>query len=342
MVAHPTEIDKYEIVNHLGSGHFGDVYLAKDRALDADKAIKVLEIAEPQNFMKEFAEAQILNKCRHKHIVEVNEANLYEVTGALKVVIDMEFIKGGSLEDSMAKGFISATEAAKHLIDILFALEFSHHQGILHRDIKPGNIMLTDTTAKLSDFGLATSVGVKIAGSPRGYATHLAPEFFADKTTTELTDIFASGVTLFRIVNNINDWQGQIKAIKNVDDKIKKGTLISSIGYAPHVPSKIKRVINKACHPNPIKRYQSAQEMRQSIEKLTPSICWKVNTDENWVGLCCRTGAQYEICILKKRTGVNVEVKKNKRRNSNECKQFKNENEAFHYMFSYISDTTFS
>lgn len=272
----------------------------------------------------------------------MNEANLYEIAGELKVVIDMEYIEGGSLENSMAKEFISSTEAAKHLIDILFALEYSHQQGILHRDIKPGNIMLTETSAKLSDFGLATSVGAKIAGSPRGYTTHLAPEFFVDNKTTELTDIFAAGVTLFRIVNNINDWRGQIKSIKDFNDKIEKGKLISSIGYAPHVSSKIKRVVNKACHPDPTKRFQSAQEMRQSLEKLMPSICWKVHTSENWVGICCKTGVQHETCILKKRTGTDVDIIKNSRRNRSECKRFKDEDDAFQYMYSYISETSFS
>lgn len=342
MATHPSEIDKYEIVSHLGSGHFGDVYLAQDRALDAEKAIKVLEIADPHNFMKEFEEAQILNKCRHKHIVEVNEANLYEIAGELKVVIDMEYIEGGSLEKSMAKEFISATEAAKHLIDILFALEYSHQQGILHRDIKPGNIMLTETAAKLSDFGLATSVGAKIAGSPRGYTTHLAPEYFIDNKTTELTDIFAAGVTLFRGVNNINDWRSLIKSVKNFHEKIEKGKLISSVGYAPHVPPKIKRVVNKACHPDPAKRFQSAQEMRQSLEKLIPSICWKVQRSENWVGICCKTGIQHETCLLRKRSGIDVDITKNSRRIRSECKRFKDEGDAFEYMHFYIAETSFS
>lgn len=281
-----TQVDKYEILKHLGSGAFGNVYLARDRALDAIKAIKVLEVPDPTKFMNTLEEAKILHKCKHKHIVEVNEANIYGINGESKVVIDMEYLPDGCFEDQIINCSASIHDSVCYVINCLFALEHAHNQGVLHRDIKPANIMLCQYGAKLSDFGLATVLGTKLAGSPKGYTTHLAPEYFKYKSTTELTDIYAMGVTLFRACNYIADWKAVIHIIPNPKQKIINGKLISSIGYEPFVPAKLKRIINKACAINPAQRYQSAAEMRQALEKIQFLIDWRKHEEIRWEGFC--------------------------------------------------------
>lgn len=334
-----TEVDKYEIKKHLGNGAFGDVYLAHDRALDATKAIKVLAVPDPAKFMKTLEEAQILHKCKHKHIVEVNEANIYEINGESKVVIDMEYLPEGCFEDKIINCSASIHDSVGYVIDCLFALEHAHNQGVLHRDIKPANIMLCKYGAKLSDFGLATVLGAKQAGSPKGYTTHLAPEYFRNKATTELTDIYAMGVTLFRACNYISDWKTVINTIPNPKQKIINGKLIAAIGYEPFVPSKLKRIINKACTINPAQRYQSASEMRQALEKVQFLIDWKKHEEIRWEGACKKTKRTFIASMASGRTKHKIDIKRNNRRLTEYCADFTCPDEAREYMHKHISET---
>lgn len=154
----PASIDKYQLIKPLGSGHFGQVFHAFDRALMTEKAIKVLKVTDPTQFLQHLEEAQILRACTHKHIVTINEANIFPVNGEQRVVLDLEYIPEGSLEGAMEARWVSAKEAITYIRGTLSGLEHAHAQGILHRDIKPGNILLAPNAAKLSDFGLATSV----------------------------------------------------------------------------------------------------------------------------------------------------------------------------------------
>jgi serine/threonine-protein kinase len=173
-------IDKYQIIKPLGSGNFGQVYHVFDRALRAEKAIKVLENTDPSAFMKNLEEAHILNRCRHKHIVTINEANIFVVNGQRRVVLDLEYIPEGSLEAALASRRVSIKETVAYVRGVLLGLEHAHAQGFLHRDVKPGNILLARAYPKLSDFGLATASGATLIGSAKGYRPHLPPEYYAN------------------------------------------------------------------------------------------------------------------------------------------------------------------
>lgn len=335
------QIGKYELIKHLGNGAFGDVYLAHDHALDADKAIKILNAPDTADVMKKLEEAQILHKCMHKNIVHINEANVYDINSTSHVIIDMEFLPRGSFEDAIESNSVSIHTTLRLIIDCLFALEHAHLNGILHRDVKPANIMLCDFGAKLSDFGLATVLGLEAAGSPQGYTTHLPPEYFTNRNTTELTDIFAVGITLFRACNYISDWDGAIRRFDNPLAVIHSGQLVNSLGFAPFIPLKLKRVINKACSPTSAQRYQSASEFRQAIERLSPHIDWVPTGQSSFQGTCQSTGASFTISLVPTRSSFNVEVKKNNRRQKAECQSFDNYDEASKYLFNYVSSSLF-
>ena len=335
------QIGKYELVRHLGNGAFGDVFLAHDHALDAQKAIKVLNAPNANDVMKKLEEAQILHKCMHKNIVHINEANVFDINSSSHVVIDMEYLPRGSFEDAIESNSVSIHSTIRVIIDCLFALEHAHINGILHRDVKPANIMLCDFGAKLSDSGLATVLGLQAAGSPRGYTTHLAPEYFIRRQTTELTDIFAVGITLFRACNYISDWDGSIRRLPNPDGLIRSGNLVNALGYAPFIPQKLKRVINKACAANPVQRFQSASEFRQALERLTPQIDWVPTADNSFQGTCVQTGANYSIALVSTRTEFVVEIKKNGRRQGAVCQSFNDLNQANKYLFGHVSSTLF-
>lgn len=335
-----SEVGKYQILNHLGKGHFGNVYLANDRALNAIKALKVLDLENPHEFMKKLEEAQLLHKCRHKHIVAVNEANIFEIESSPKVVIDMEYITGGSLEKYLQDNFLSTIEATKYLRDILFGLEYLHSQNVLHRDIKPANIMLAGELAKLSDFGLATSAGEGLIGSPHGYIPHCAPEMFTGteitgKTTVQ-TDIYAAGITYYRMVSNLTDWREILSHIDG-DKVFANGEIIDTIGFPQFVPKQVQKIIKKASNPDPNKRFQSAVEMRQAIEKLRSNINWKPLEENLWQGYD-QNGQLFTISI---QSSNEVVVKKNNRKITDDCKKLDTIETATSYMFEYIAKTTF-
>lgn len=335
-MTHLTDVDKYQVLCPLGSGHFGQVYHAFDRALRTDKAIKILKAKDPNEFLTHLKEGQILVKCRHKHIVAINEANIFDVSGEKRVVLDLEYIPEGSLEGALHDRWVSVREAVPYIRGALLGLEHAHSQGFLHRDIKPGNILLAPAGAKLSDFGLATDAGTSLYGSPRGYTTHLPPEYFTDASTSALTDIFSAGITLFRAVSNISDWRSVSGSVPNFRRHVEAGTLIKKIGYGRFVPASVRRIISKACHPEPAKRFQSAQEFGQQLDKLRFGIDWVRVDNVVWRG---RSGDDtYEAMVDDNSRALTVT--KNRRKVTAYCRKFASMAEAISALDSHVAETT--
>lgn len=335
------QINKYSLLSVLGKGNFGVVYHALDNALNQEKAIKVLDVEDPSNFVQKLYEAQILNICKHKHIVEINEANIFQAYGVPKVIIDMEYIPGGSLESLMAKRFISVVEARSLFIDTLFGLEHAHMNRILHRDIKPANVMITENCAKLSDFGLATMIDPRGIASLGGYRTHAAPEMLTQGITTVSTDLFAAGVTLFRVVNNINNWRLIVEDIIDLDSVLRSGLLVSQIGFKKFVPNQLIRILRKATNKDSSKRFHSASEFRMALEKLTPNIDWNPISVSVWEGKNAE-GNLIRVEIKSIRNHFALEVSKKGRKILKECRDFDTKPNAEAAMFEYIRNTTFN
>ncbi len=333
------EIGKYKLIAKLGNGGFGAVYKAVDRVLNAEKAIKILEVSNPRKAYELFNEAAIPYECRHNNIIRINSGELLNFNSELVFVVDMELANGTSLESLLRNRFIPIAESIHYIKDILFAVEFSHLKGIIHRDIKPANILLDNDIPKLSDFGLSTALGGVIIPW-RWYRFHAAPETFVDcSIATVETDIFALGMTMFRMVNNISNWSLFLQNIPNFESLIRKGKLIGKIQQEPYVPLKIQKIIKKACNPLPEKRYHSAVEMRNALEKIHFLYNWNMIDNYHWIGRS--TGLpNKEIYIEMKRKSVNVVVKNNGRRSSSESRNFFSLEEAMAYLFEYIRKTT--
>ena len=332
------EFDKYLVLNSLGGGNFGQVFHVLDRNLDVEKAIKILDVDQPDQFLEKLEEARILQKCKHKHIVEINEANVFQLKGVPKVVIDMEYIAKGSLESHIQTAFVSVVDAMKIICGVLYGLEHAHHQDILHRDIKPANILLDDIYPKLSDFGLATVLGNNFYGSGQGYITHLAPEVFSTFKTSILTDIYAVGITFFRIVNNIKDWDAALPVLQR-ERILRDCKIIRVLGYWDYIPPQIKNIINKACNADPSRRYQCASDMRQAIERLKPGIRWIKSSPCHWEGQSCISEDTFDLRIYLGRVR-RVEVKRNNRAIRQECVALKNEEQCLKYANGYIASRT--
>ena len=343
MLPNGTEINKHIIIEGIYTGPHSQVYLAKDTLLNVDRAIKVLPHNQAVEIARSIREAQISHKCNHKHIVDVIEANAYDIEGKTALVISMEYLPNGSTHQRLESNFISCHEAVSHIINILKGLSHAHSKGIVHGDIKPGNVMLCEKVgAKLSDFGLAIDIASTTSSTRADYAymTHMAPELFQPNgSSTFLSDIFAAGSTLFRLVNNIYGWNNRIQEIRNSQKHLQAGTIIGEkIPYEPFIPRKLRLVINKACAADANNRFKSAQEMMQQLERLSPNIDWVRENDTYWSGKKGRT--IHEIEIIKGRQWK-VDIKIDSRRKSIDCKKFSSLKEAENYLNKYIADTIY-
>jgi len=335
------EINKYQIVKKLGNGQFGTAYKVIDRALNAEKALKVIPCSNAQEIIDNLNEAQVLYQCKHKHIVNVNEANVYQINSTPHLCIDMELVNGGSVEDILKKRYLSVVEAIRLFINVLHGLEHAHNMDYLHRDIKPGNILVDNTNAKVSDFGLAYELKGHSSAPCYGYISHFAPESFQNNTMTKQTDIYAAGVTLFRMVNNYSDWIPLVQSIPKHQEKLKSGAILKSIGFRPYVPKRIIRIINIATNPQTTKRYKSVTDFRQALEKLRPLIKWNPQNELHWTGRDLTDNRSIIELTYDSKHSM-VIYKKNKRSNRSKSKQVVSEAAAIDYINKYVSDHTVS
>ena len=278
------QIGKFLTIGFVGGGNFGKVFKAQDTLLNVERAIKLVQVQNPQEFVDAIFEAQILEKCRHSHIVDIKEVDIHEINGSPVPCIVTEYLSKGSVQGYLENNFVSIRNSCQIISDILFGLEHAHNNGIYHRDIKPGNILFSDTgQAKLSDFGLAYGLANQ-AFSFAGYNAHLPPEVLEGSAQDHISDHYAVGVTFYRLLNNLvsldlpfaddNEW---IKAIKK--EKFPKRE------YKPYVPEQIFRIVNKAIKSDRGSRFQTCLEFRQAIEKIPLAVEWIPNSEFDWTGL---------------------------------------------------------
>lgn len=268
------DFGKYYLIQKLGNGGFGSVYKAFDKILSVEKALKIMEVNNPEEAYKLFSEAAIPYKCQHNNIIKINSGELVKYNNELLFVIDMDLVNGKSIESILKSSYLSVVQSLEIIRNILFAVEYSHLQGIIHRDIKPANILIDNQIPKLADFGLSTALGNTIIPW-QWYMTHAAPETFIDNSiATVQTDIYALGMTLYRMINGISDWGLFLQSIPDVYNAIQSGKLINKLPMSPIIPEKVIRIVKKACNTESQKRYSSASEMRNAIEKLQPLYSW--------------------------------------------------------------------
>jgi eukaryotic-like serine/threonine-protein kinase len=142
----------YDIITLINSGQFGEVYEVFDRSVGRRSALKLIEVTDPAAH-KAVVEAQAQYLCSHSNVVQIFTADELSAGQTSYVAIEMEFIPEGSLENRIQSGFVSCKQAVHHIKQVLFALEHAHNRDIVHRDVKPGNILLARPNTKLSDFG---------------------------------------------------------------------------------------------------------------------------------------------------------------------------------------------
>ena len=270
----------FDFIRRLGSGHFGEVWLVNDIGLGTQRAVKLIppdKILSSANF---FQEAQLLKLAEHPSIVKVDDTGTIEDG---RIYVAMEYLEKGSLEDETKGAYVPLSRAKRLMVDVLRGLEYAHSKGIIHRDIKPANILIGDNLqGKLSDFGLAITkstlpkaVGVK----DYAYLIHLAPEVTTITDYSIASDIFACGVTLYRLVNG-DSFLPRL-ALNKVREGIINGTYPDRNRYREFIPHQLKKIINRAMSIDPAARFTSAEALRHALEKIPTLANWNEQTLSN-------------------------------------------------------------
>lgn len=270
-----TVVPALQIGKKLGNGHFGEVFLGTD-GVHGEVAVKVLgrkpgqsDAAWHAHKASFLAEAKNLSKARHENVVQVY--SIEEPPGGDSIRFCMAYCPNGSLQSAFEAGPMPMLEVRKVATEVCLGLDALHARGMLHRDIKPGNILLNAAgVAQLGDFGLVTDNLVLGYGSQAGYADHIAYEVWHSEGTSARTDIWALGMTLYRLLHG-KVWYELGTAPRYV---VANGGFADSLRWLPHIPKAWRRAIRKMLNDEKALRYQSTSQVLNALSNL-PTPVWK-------------------------------------------------------------------
>jgi tetratricopeptide (TPR) repeat protein/tRNA A-37 threonylcarbamoyl transferase component Bud32 len=265
----------YRLIERIGEGAMGVVYRAHDEVLERDVAIKLLRpgLVRDESTRKRFRqEALTLARLNHPHIETLHG---YEATAEADFLV-MEYVPGITLADRLARGPMKLPELLNFGMQLASALEEAHRQGVVHRDLKPGNILITPSEqAKVLDFGLArllpmgdqtTSRSVADTSSLAGTLPYLSPEQLQGSQPDRRSDIYALGVVLYEMATG-----------RRAHNQPSVGALVEAILHQepapvgslnPEMPPELEAIIRKAMDKDPRLRYQSAREIEVDLQRL--------------------------------------------------------------------------
>jgi eukaryotic-like serine/threonine-protein kinase len=260
--------DRYEIIKTIGEGGMANVYLAYDTILDRNVAVKILrgDLASDDKFVRRFQrEAISASSLSHPNIVEMYDVG--EDDG--KYYIVMEYVNGKTLKNLIKKrGKLVLPEIIDIMLQLTSGIAHAHDSYIIHRDIKPQNIMiLDDGMVKITDFGIAMAVNaneITQTNSVMGSVHYLPPEQANGSGSTIKSDIYSLGILMFELLTGKIPFKGDNAveiAIKQMKEQIPSVCKINE-----EIPQSIENIILKACAKNPKNRYESAREMYEDIK----------------------------------------------------------------------------
>lgn len=260
-------LGKYKILSPLGSGGFGTVYLAKDTWIDKQVAIKVPH-RQNLDFGELLREPRLLASVNHPNIVAITTAEKQD--GVFFIV--MEYVQGDTLENLIAReGLLDLTRALDYTCQICNAVEHAHKQGVLHRDLRPANVLVSDTgLAKVADFGTSRFLeiaahGTTIIGSP----PYMAPEQFQGKAVFA-SDLYSLGITMYQMLTGVLPYDTPSPADL---ERLYRGDLVSPPRLKnAAIPKRINDIIMKALAPDVGARYQRAGELLEELLAARPLV----------------------------------------------------------------------
>lgn len=260
--------DRYEIIKLIGEGGMANVYLAYDTILERNVAVKVLrgDLADDEKFVRRFQrEALSASSLSHPNIVEMYDVG--EDNGNFYIV--MEYIDGQTLKQLIKKrGHLTVPEAIDIMLQLTDGLAHAHDSYIIHRDIKPQNIMiLEDGMVKITDFGIAMAINASDltqTNSVMGSVHYLPPEQAAGKGSTIKSDIYSLGILFYEMLAGTMPFRGETAveiALKHIKDPMPSIRKIN-----PKVPQSVENIIFKATAKNPKNRYNNVRELHNDLK----------------------------------------------------------------------------
>jgi serine/threonine protein kinase len=267
-------IGGFEITSLIGRGGMGVVYKARDVSLERDVALKVMDplLARDDTFMRRFRqEAKALARLQHPHIVTIY--SLLESTFGVSIV--MEYVPGRTLSDIVrSSGPLPPDRAIRFFAQLLSAFEHAHGAGIVHRDVKPGNILVTDTDqVKVTDFGLAKiyqQSSTTLTSLGGGTLFYCSPEQVEGLSRVDHRgDIYSLGMTLYEVLTGTVPFE-DTESDFAIREKIVRGKIPPPKSLRPQIMRELNLVVMKAIARDPGDRYQSAAEMNRALSKIVP------------------------------------------------------------------------
>ncbi|WP_405819114.1 protein kinase [Streptomyces sp. NBC_01390] len=275
---------RYQLRDLLGEGGMASVHLAYDSVLDRQVAIKTLhtELGREQAFRERFRrEAQAVAKLTHTNIVSVFDTGEDDVAGTMTPYIVMEYVEGeplGSVLDADLRQFgaMPADKALKVTADVLAALEISHEMGLVHRDIKPGNVMVTKRgVVKVMDFGIARAMQSGVTsmtqtGMVVGTPQYLSPEQALGRAVDARSDLYSVGIMLFQLVTGRLPFNADSPLAIAYAHVQEQPVAPSSVNRA--LPPAVDALVTRALKKNPNERFPSAVAMRDECLRVAASL----------------------------------------------------------------------
>jgi tRNA A-37 threonylcarbamoyl transferase component Bud32 len=262
-----TTLGPYRILEQIGFGGMATVYKAYQASMDRMVAVKIVSnhLAHDRFFYQRFEqEARVIAKLEHPHIVPVYDFGKHDDIAYLA----MRYLQAGTLKDVLAHGPLPMSETVRVIADVAAGLDHAHQQGIVHRDVKPSNILVDKSGfAYLTDFGLAkvleTSLELTGSGAMLGTPAYMAPEQTLGRPVTPQTDVYSLGITLYELATGRPPFEGDTPA----------GVALMHV-YSPLPPPRdinpamaeaVASVIVKALAKDPVERYQSAGALAHAL-----------------------------------------------------------------------------
>jgi len=286
----------YEVLSRIGAGGMGEVYRARDPRLDREVALKVLPaetLSDDRARARLLREARLASKLNHPNICTIYEVG--EEAG--QAYIAMELVSGETLSEHIARGRIGTVEVLRLAQQIADALAHAHSKGIVHRDFKSGNVMITpERRAKVLDFGLASRLSngelseattysvdsLELSGKIVGTLAYMAPEQLRGEAADARSDIWALGVVLYEMASGVRPFHG--KSGFELSSAILNGTPDPlPPGRASNTPTQLQPVIDRCLEKEPERRYQSAAEVRAVLESALSGTKVTLRPNRRWL-----------------------------------------------------------
>ena len=284
-----TKFGPYEIISPLGSGGMGEVYRARDTRLDRTVAIKVLpgHLSDNSEAKERFdREARSISSLSHPNVCQLYDVGAQDGINYLV----MEFLEGETLADRLRRGPLPLPQFCKIAIEICEGLEKAHRHGVVHRDLKPGNIMLTKSGAKLMDFGLAkptlqaaTSVsGLSVTisteaasqpltaqGTVLGTFQYMSPEQAEGREADARSDIFSLGTVLYEMLTGKRAFEGKTAASVMAAVLEREPAPVSAV--QPAIPAALDRTVKTCLAKDPDERFQTVHDLKMQLKWIAES-----------------------------------------------------------------------